>query len=100
MTVGELKNTLGAVAFIVGLAFVIDARYELAGAEARAVLSSKIYSNTLEIAGKASAIYRYDLLEAAGKLSEEDAARRIQLRAEKVGIQDHSRNLQRQLDAL
>ena len=100
MTVAELKNTVGAVAFIVGLAFVIDARYELSGAEKRAVLSANIYTNTIQVAAKASAIYRYDLLEAAGTLSEEDAARRVQLRAEKQGLQDHSRNLQAQLDAL
>tara|TARA_R100000951_G_scaffold83600_2_gene71355 strand:+ start:526 stop:828 length:303 start_codon:yes stop_codon:yes gene_type:complete len=100
MTVGELKNTLAAVGFIVGTAFVIDARYELAGAERRAVLSSSIYANTLQIAGKGSAIYRYDLLEAAGRLSVEDAARRVQLQTEKHGLEDHSRNLQSQLDAL
>ena len=100
MTVSELKNSIGAVAFIVGLAFVIDARYELAGAEARAILSSKIYTDTISIATKASAIYRYDLLEAAGKLSDEDLARRVQLRAEKAGLEDNARNLQAQLDAL
>ena len=100
MSVAELKNTLGAIAFIVGLAFVIDARYERSGAEARALLGAKIYTDTMNVAVKASAIYRYDLLEAAGKLSEEDAARRVQLRAEKQGLEDNARNLQSQLDAL
>lgn len=100
MTVSELKNSVGAVAFIIGLAFIIDARYELAGAEARAIISSKIYANTLQIASKASTIYRYDLLEAAGSLSDTDLARRVQLRAEKAGLESSSRNLQSQLDAL
>jgi len=100
MTLGETKNAIAAVVFIVGIAFTIDARYELAGAEKRAVLGANIYANTLQIASKGSAIYRYDLLEAAGRLSTEDSARRVQLQAEKRGLEDHSKNLQAQLDAL
>ena len=100
MSVAELKNTLAAVAFIIGTAFMIDARYELEGAEERAILSSKIYTNTIQIAAKASTIYRYDLLEAAGTLSDEDAARRVRLREEMRGLETHSQNLQSQLDAL
>lgn len=104
MTVGELKNTLATLAFIVGTAFIIDARYELAGAERRAVLSANIYTNTIQIAGKASVVHKYDIDEADDSLTPEERARLIARRQrvmdEKQGLIDHSRNLQAQLDAL
>lgn len=106
MTVVELKNTLATVAFIIATAFVIDARFELAGAEKRAILSSKIYTNTVQIADKASVVYKYDIDELATRdtITPEELARLVARRqrviVEKQGLIDHSKNLQAQLDAL
>ena len=100
MTIQDIKAIIGALAFIIGLAFLVDARYERAGAARQAEISSKIFTLNMQVANRVSTIYRYTVLDSVGRLSADDAARRQQLVEERDGFIRQVEALQGQLDAL
>ena len=95
----DLKKTVAVISPMASiiLAFLwLDARHDAAGSAESALIESKQYTLAISIADLTSTISRYDGMEAAGGLSQENRSRRDTLRQLKQMYIDQSLTLESQ----